>query len=106
MTQIATPILIRHYPTLNDSVNVYREENMLIAHVGDPIIDGYFNQPFREVKFVRPNGKIFTNSIFDGRVCRELMDDGTLAEGNTVKLKFQISPVFGWIKTIDGKNWH
>ena len=102
----AQTILVRHYPTLNENVDVYRDEAMVIAHVGEPIVDGFFNQPFREVKFVRPNGKIFTNSIFDGRVFRELVEAGVLIEGRTARVKFQISPMFGWIKTIDGKEWH
>lgn len=102
----AQTILVRHYPTLNDSVDVWRNEKMVVVHIGEPVIDGVFNRPFREVKFVRPNGKIFTNSIFDGRVFRELVEAGVLVEGRTAQIKFQISPMFGWIKTIDGKEWH
>ena len=97
-------ISINTQETLNNNVKVFKVENVLIAHVGEPVIDKGFNQPFRTVKFVRPNGTIMTNSIFDGRVFRELADAGILVEGKTVELRYELGS--GWIKSIDGKEWH
>lgn len=86
-------------------IAVHRQAKFVISFISDPQYDAVFRNNFRSVAFVDlQTNKVFTNSIFDGKVCHQLMSDGTLKTGNIVTLDYEVGT--GWIKTIDGKDWH
>lgn len=104
MTSTVNKINVKYLRTLNPKVSVYKEEPMLIAHIGKPELDTFFNNNFRAVKFVKADNSLLKNSIFDGRVFNELEESGDLVEGNVVNIKYETGS--GWIDTINGKDWH
>lgn len=97
---MTTSILVTNV-TPTEIIDVWRDENFIIAHVGEPNIDYHFGQKFRKVSFVNAvTGRVMENSLYEGRY-------GDLSEimnvGNIVRIK---RGNYNWIKTINGKDWH
>lgn len=91
---------------MSTKINVFEDIIVTIKKIGAPEKDTFFNNNFRKVVFEKEDGTIFENSILDGRVYEELRKSRDLIRGHQVTLRVQVSPVYGWIKTINGKEWH
>lgn len=84
---------------------MFEEQEMTVKNIGKPMSNDFFNQTFIPITFEDENGNNFVSSILDGsRGLINLKNDLTI--GNKVNVRYTVSPEYGWIDTVNGKQWH
>ena len=105
-----TTVKINHKPTTTVAytgldggvpIDVKRTVDVVVAHVGEPTLDTFYNNEFVEVKFVEMgNSNVIRNSLFAGHLNRLPM----LKEGKVVTITYIVGT--GWIESINGERWN